>query len=72
MTKCLKFLRVATLLRGNVDPDKISIERYEEILSEKDPTVRDNLVIVIEQVLSGRIKIDLKTERVSIDGRVLG
>lgn len=67
MSKQLKFLQVSTLLRSEIDPEKVSHQRYDELLSGCDVHARDNLIKVVEAVLSGQIEIDLDKKAVFID-----
>lgn len=69
MSKQLKFLQVSTLLRTYIDPEKVSHERYDELLSS-DVTVQADFVRSVQAVLSGEVKIDFGVKEVTFDGKV--
>lgn len=70
MSKQLKFLQVTTLLRSFVDPIKVPMKRYDELLAPHDAHARSDLVRSFEALLSGEVKIDFEIAKVKVGRQV--
>jgi hypothetical protein len=71
MSKQLKFLQVTTLLRGAVDPEATSQPRYEALL-KADSSEMKELILNIQDLISGELVVRRETGQVSIGGQCFG
>ncbi|MEI6528409.1 MAG: hypothetical protein WCO10_01915 [bacterium] len=70
MSKQIKFLQVSTILRAGIDPDKIPMARYDDLLSEGGLLARADLIRGVEAVLSGEVKIHFALGKVTFKRKV--
>ena len=68
MSRQMKFLQISTRIRERVDLRRIPHEALDRLLAEDGIDFREWL-LNLEDLASGRLKIDREGGRFSIDGR---
>lgn len=69
MTSQLKCLRILTILRTRINPEKVDGKRYDELLSD-DNIALNRLVVNIEALLSGAIDFNIDKKEITFNGEV--
>jgi hypothetical protein len=75
MTPPLKLMRVFTILRSDADPDKVRLERYDEILetpnTPEGERARAEFIHTFHLLLSGELKVSLDDSELTFNGKVI-